>query len=272
MNDSDGEWLETVEGSIYDWPQYYDFVYGSDWAAETKFLNHCFDRFLIWPGSPSDRLNLFEPACGTGRLLFRLARQGHQVSGLDINRSAVDYCNRRLSRHGFAAPVLAGDMCDFELSKPCDAAFNTVNSFRHLNSDHQALAHLQCMTRAVRPGGIYVLGFHLTPTEEEPDDRESWSHRRGHLQVNTSMWLIERNLRQRRERHALAFDVYTPSRQFRIRDEFDFRTWTVSQFADLLAQVPEFESVDVFDFAYDLDRPLNLDGTSQDAVFILRRL
>ncbi len=273
VNDSlpDSPCLETIQGSIYDWPRYYEFVFGSDWAAEVHFLNRCFENYLSGPDVRQSAARLFEPACGTGRLLFRLARQGYQVSGLDINQAAVDYCNRRLARNGFGETAFWGDMCDFRLPKPCDAAFNTINSFRHLDTDARAIDHLKCMASAIRPGGIYVLGLHLTPTAVEPDDCESWSHRRGHLQINTSMWLLERDLNKRLERHAMVFDVYTPSRQFRIRDELGFRTYTVGQFLKLLGTVPEFRTADVFDFAYDVQSPLELDDTTQDAVFILQR-
>lgn len=160
-------------------------------------------------------------------------------------------------------------MCSFQVESPFDAAFNTINSFRHLSTDEMAGAHLAAMARSVRSGGIYVLGLHLTPTECEPDDNESWVSRRGHLQVNTSMWLLERNLPERFETFAITFDVFTPTRQFRIRDQLQFRTYTLPQFRNLLATVPEFEVVEIFDFAY--DEPIELDARTQDAVFVLGR-
>ena len=36
--------LETINGNLYDFPKYYDLVYGSDWKAEVDFLEACFDR------------------------------------------------------------------------------------------------------------------------------------------------------------------------------------------------------------------------------------
>lgn len=256
--------MEIIEGSIYDWPKYYEFIYGSDWQAECDFLSDCFDEFAEGPVR-----RLFEPACGTGRLIYRLARQGYEVGGLDLNPNAVSYCEQRLAKAGFESDVFVGDMCDFACPKPWDAAFNTINSFRHLTSDEQAVAHLSSMAGCLRPGGIYVLGFHLTPTACEPQENESWTHRRGHLQVNASMWLVERDESKRSETFALVFDVYTPSRQFRIQDQFEFRTYTVAQFAEVLSQVPEFELVETFDFAY--DQPILLNECTEDTVYILKR-
>ena len=34
---------ETIVGDIYDYPKYYDIVYGSDWRAEFDFLEDIFE-------------------------------------------------------------------------------------------------------------------------------------------------------------------------------------------------------------------------------------
>ena len=131
---------EQLPGTFYDYPRYYDLVYGSDWKAERDFLVAVFEQHA------SRRVKrLLEPACGSGRLLLPLARAGFLVSGLDLNPAMVEYCNRRLDRHGFGQPAWVGDMSDFELTTPVDAAFNTINSFRHLEDHQQAVGHLESM-------------------------------------------------------------------------------------------------------------------------------
>lgn len=261
----------TINGSIYDWPKYYDIVYGSDWRAESDFINHCLREFGPARKAKSRGWNLFEPACGTGRLLVRLAKQGHTVSGLDLNPAAVDFCNERLRKAGFRPSAIVGDMARFRLPAPVDAAFNTISSFRHLSTDALALAHLKCMADALRPGGIYLLGLHLTPTDARPDDSEHWSVRRGHLQANIRMRLRERDMAKRLERFAIQLDVYTPTKHFRLNDELKFRTWTASQFQNLLKKVPALTVASTFDFSYDIDNPCDIDGTTQDVVFVLKK-
>jgi SAM-dependent methyltransferase len=256
---------EQLPGTFYDYPRYYDLVYGSDWKAERDFLVAVFEQHA------SRRVKrLLEPACGSGRLLLPLARAGFLVSGLDLNPAMVEYCNRRLDRHGFGQPAWVGDMSDFELTAPVDAAFNTINSFRHLEDHQQAVGHLESMVDAVAVGGLYVLGLHLTPTARPATEDESWSARRGHLAVQTSMQLIDRNLSRRRERYRMSYDIWTPTRHAQLVDEFNFRTYTAEQFQSLLAEVPALEVVAMYDFSYDLKQPLELDASSEDVVFVLR--
>jgi SAM-dependent methyltransferase len=258
--------MEKIRGSVYDYPKYYDVLFASDWKAEYAFLSACFDKHArrpVW--------RLFEPACGTGRLLMRFAKAGYEVSGNDLNPKAVEYCNQRLARHGFPATALVGDMCDFRLRRKQDAAFNTINSFRHLDSEAKARAHLQCVAGALARGGIYILGLHLTPTRGAACDRESWSARRGQLSINSRMWSTEVDRGRRREMVALTFDVQTPTRRFRLADEFPFRTYTAAQFRRLLASAPALELVETYDFAYDIDRPIEICPRTEDVVYVLRK-
>src|SRR5262249_21285197 len=135
---------DVVDASIYDFPQYYDLLFGSDWRAEFDFLRTCFEKHARLrrrrtlratpPGPPLRRggavRRVFEPACGTGRLLIKLAQAGYDVAGNDLNPKAVAFCNQRLQRHGFRGTTFVGDMADFRVAKKFDAAFNMINSFR----------------------------------------------------------------------------------------------------------------------------------------------
>ena len=264
--DTEAYSIETVNESIYDHPKYYDLVFGADCAAEVKFILGCGDRFM--KRAPK---RFFEPACGTGRLLYALAKRGYEIGGLDLNEKAIDFCNARFERHGIDARAFVADMSDFRVPRRYDIAFNTINSFRHLNREQAALDHLRCMGRAIRVGGLYLLGVHLTPTEVPPSETESWSARRGHLSINTHMWFKERNRRQRVERFGIQFDVHRPSRTFRIVDELVLRSYTPKQMDKLIAASECWEAVETFNFAYDLDDAIEVDGATEDVVYVLRR-
>jgi SAM-dependent methyltransferase len=258
--------MEVLKESIYDHPKYYDLVFGADCAAEVKFILACGKKYLS--KSPQ---RMFEPACGTGRLLFTLAKRGFDVAGLDLNEKAVEFCNLRLKRHGFRPTAFVADMADFRVSRKFDIAFNTINSFRHLDSESAARAHLACQARAVRAGGLYLLGVHLTPTEVAPSETESWSARRGHLSISTHMWTNARDPARRVERFGIQFDVHCPSRSFRIADELVLRSYTAPQMKRLIQSSPDWQCVDTYDFGYDIRDPITVDATSEDVVYVLKR-
>lgn len=266
INANGSEPMEILNANLYDFPRYYDLVFGSDWKAEFDFLTACFSEYAT-----GTVRRVFEPACGTGRLMFRLAKSGYEVSGLDLNEKAVAYCNARLKRHGFAESAFVADMTDFRLGRKADVAFNMINSFRHLQTEKQAKDHLTCVANCLRRGGLYVLGLHLTPTTCGPSEEESWSAARGNLCVNTRLWTTERDLKKRRETFSMTFDVYTPTLSFRIENAISFRTHTAPQMARLIDSAGGFEIVATHDFAYDVNEPISVDSNTEDVVYILRK-
>ena len=257
---------EIIEAHLYDYPKYYDLVYGSDWKAEFDFLKQCFEKHAA-----GEVERLFEPACGTGRLLIKLAEAGYKVAGNDLNPNAIDFCNARLQRRGFPPSAFVGDMSDFSVKRKFDAAFNMINSFRHLPTERSAENHLRCMADALVKGGLYILGLHMTPTVGESVDREAWSARRGNLSVVSTLWSENIDLEERNERVGMTFDVYTPTRHVRIVDEMGYRIYTAKHMHNLFSKVPELEIAEIYDFSYDIDEPVTLGPRTEDVVFVLQK-
>lgn len=258
--------IEVVNESIYNHPKYYDLVFGADCAAEVKFILGCGRQYMQRPPK-----RFFEPACGTGRLLYSLARKGFEAAGLDLNSKAIEFCNQRFARHGLPKSAFVADMAEFRVKRKYDLGFNTINSFRHLSNESAARRHLECMGRAVRVGGLYLLGVHLTPTKVPPSETESWSARRGHLSINTHMWTNSRDTKKREERFGIRFDVHRPSGSFRIKDELVLRSYTPKQMDRLIKSAGCWETVATYDFAYDLDHPSEVDAATEDVVYVMRR-
>ena len=214
---------------------------------------------------------LLEPGCGAGRLVAEMARRGYQMTGFDLNRPCLDYLQRRLARRGLRANVFQADMADFRLPRPVDAAYCTVNTFRHLLTEESARRHLECIAQSLRPGGLYILGFHLLPMDASEEDTERWSEQRGRTRVTVTLRVLSTNRRRRIERLRLRLLARVGAREVRLRDEFSFRMYTAAQFRRLLASVPSLELCDVYDFWYEIDNPLELNDDRADTVFVLRK-
>ncbi len=262
--------METIQKSVYDYPTYYDTLFGADWKDEFVFLEACFERFAgLRKGRRVSRL--YEPACGTGRLLWKMASAGYDVVGTDLNPKAVEYCNARLKRKKLPPSAVVADMSRYRTVPKVHAAFNTINSFRHLSTESQAEDHLRCVSDSLTVGGIYILGLHLTPPGDPLCDREEWSGRRGKLRIDSCMETLKIDRKKRKETVRLTFDVSSDRSRFRIVDSFDFRTYSAGQFSRLVARVESLEIVSTYDFSYDIDRPICVDKETEDVIYILRK-
>ncbi len=252
--------------SWYDYPQYYDLGFRDVVKDEANFLEAAFKKYV-----PFKVRKLFEPGCGTGRLVIEMASRGFQLTGLDLNPNALAYCGKKLERKGLKAKLVVGDMTDFALSPPFDAAFNTLNTFRHLTTEDQAVRHLKLIAKHLKQGGIYVLAFHLLPPDADLYGAERWTASQGKTKINYSLNVVDSSRRKRVERLSITMNIHKPSGKIRLKDEFDLRLYNASQVKSLFASVPELELVEIYDFWYDITEPQKLDNEIVDAVFILKK-
>jgi SAM-dependent methyltransferase len=250
----------------YHYPAYFDLAFRDETAEEFAFLQAAFQKYATIPVR-----SVLEPACGTGRLLVPFAQAGYAVHGFDLSSAMLDYAARRMRRLHLPAHLFLGDMSDFTLPQPVDAAFNTFNSFRHLLTEAAAENHLRCLAAAVRPGGVFVLGLHLLPPDASEESCERWQAKAGRTQLTTTLKVIAANRRRRWETLRISMLVRTATRTHRLRSEFTLRIYNARQLQKLLAKVPEFELLDVFDFWYEIDQPLQLTNAMSDTVLVLRR-
>jgi SAM-dependent methyltransferase len=258
--------MSPARADWYDYPQYYDLAFRSETRAEVQFIEAACRKYC-----PFVIRRMLEPGCGSGRLIVALAARGYEMLGFDRNERSLEYLRRRLVRRSLRADVFHADMIDFRLARPVDAAFNTWNTFRHLTTEGAARRHLQCVADSLRPGGIYILGLHLLPLDVSEECVERWSASHGATKVTVTLRVIATDRRQRVEVIRISMLVRTKTRELRLRTEFPFRMYTARQFRRLLASVPQFELCDVFDFWYEIDRPLELNDDITDAVFVLRK-
>jgi SAM-dependent methyltransferase len=255
-----------VVASWYDYPRFYDMAFRSETRLEADFVEAACRKYCRFPVR-----RLLEPGCGTGRLVAELAARGYEVAGLDLSRTSLGYLQRRLARRGLGATIIEADMAEFRLASPVDAAYSTMNTFRHLLSEQAARRHLECVAGGLRPGGIYVLGFHLLPLDAPEECTERWTARHGGTRVTVTLRVLATDRRRRVETLRASILVRRGKEVLRLRDDFQFRMYTAAQFRRLLAAVPSLELCDVYDFWYEIDHPLQLDDEITDSVFVLRK-
>jgi SAM-dependent methyltransferase len=250
----------------YDYPQYWDLAFRSETQLEADFIEAAARKYCDFPVR-----RLLEPGCGGGRLVVEMAARGYDVTGYDLNELAVRYVGRRLARRDLQADLFVGNMTAVRMTQPVDAAFNTLNTFRHLTSEDDARRHLELIAESLRPGGIYVLGFHLLPPDAEETCIERWSARHGATRVGVTLRVLDFDRRRRIEVIRFSLRVRSGSRDLRIAADYEYRIYQAHQFRQLLGKVPQLELCDVYDFWYDIDDPLKLSNELGDAVFVLRR-
>jgi SAM-dependent methyltransferase len=129
--------------------RFYDLDLG-DFDADLLMIQ----QFAARCGSP-----VLELACGTGRVLLPLARQGYRVTGVDISSAMLEVARHKVAAEGLADRItlVEGDMREFALDGRFNLAFVAVNSFMHLLNTDDQLAALACIRRHLNPGGLLLV-------------------------------------------------------------------------------------------------------------------
>jgi SAM-dependent methyltransferase len=156
-----------------------------------------------------------------------------------------------------------------ELEGQVDLAFNLVSTFRYLDSEQAALAHLEGTRRLLKPGGLYVLGFHLTDYARDKAERERWVERLGEDTVvcNTHEGVPERRRRRSPMRNRLR--VKGPGKDLLIETRWFFRTYDSGQ-ARRLFRRAGLRVLALYDFDYRVDAPRKRGDPRLDTIFVLR--
>ena len=165
----------------YTAPRLYEIAFDMNRKGEVDFLVHCFKRYARRPVR-----RVLDIACGTGPHLTRLADRGYAMAGLDLSPANIAFVRARLAAKGQRAELVVGDMTDFRLRRPVDAALCMQDSQGHLLTNEQLVAHLRTVGRALRRGGLYIFDRYMASSWTDPARSWSWSRRRGRLIVRAS--------------------------------------------------------------------------------------
>src|SRR5438046_825993 len=150
-------------------------------TIDVDVLGYCFNGLARRPVR-----RVVDIACGTGPHLMRLADRGYRMSGLDLSPRNVEFLRERLAAKGHEGELVVGDMTDFRLARPVDAAICMQDSQGHLLKTEQLVAHLRTVAKSLKRGGLYVFDRYMASSWTNPARRWSWSKRRGRLIVRAS--------------------------------------------------------------------------------------
>ena len=252
--------------NCYDHPRYWDLAFADDTDEEAAFVEAAVRKYCPFPLQ-----KILEPGCGGGRLLVELARRGYEVAGCDSSATAVEYCRQRLGEFPTTCQIDVADMVSFRTPEPVDVACCFVNTFRHLLTEEDAVQHLNCIADSLRPGGLYLIGMHLLPPDADEEDEEDWSAEAGGIRIDVHLRVTSCSRLKRLETLRFELRVDDNGTPLVLHSEYPMRIYRADQFQSLLRKVPAVRLLDVYDFWFDIDEPLQRSDELGDTVFVLQK-
>lgn len=133
--------------AIYEDAEFYEMEFASR-SFELPFFREYAQEW----GDP-----ILEVACGTGRLTLPLARDGHDVTGLDISPQMLALARRKSAAAGLSIEWLEQDCVAMSPGRQFAYIFSATNAMQHLLTIEAACGFLQSARRALRPEGHLIL-------------------------------------------------------------------------------------------------------------------
>lgn len=133
--------------AVYDDADFYD----QEFAERTHDIPFFLDQ-AVRAGGP-----VLEVACGTGRITLPIAREGVDVTGLDIMPSMLERARRRSEEEGLPVEWLEQDCRDIRSEKRFALVFSATNAMQHLHDVDSVVAFLVSARNVLRPGGTLIL-------------------------------------------------------------------------------------------------------------------
>lgn len=258
-----------VSRDWYDTPLYYDIIFDEDTVKEADFLEAMVRRH----GLKKSR-TVLELACGSGRHVAEFAKRGWQSQGFDLNAEMLRFAGERLAAAKLKAVIWQDRIESFELPRKTrfDLVHCLVSTFKYLLTEKDARSCLERSAAVLKPGGLLILGVHLTDPRNERPSHERWIAQRDGVKVvcNTRTWPPRPGTRLEPMRSRLK--VTRPGQPPLLQETlWEVRSYTASQLKALLKSVPSLQLVASHDFRHDPEETRKLDDNYADVVLVLKR-
>ena len=132
--------------------RFYDLMYDAD---QTRLDGEFYSGLAAATGGP-----VLELGCGTGRVALRLAREGHQVTGLDLSAPMLQRFRAKLDQEPAEVreriELVEGDMTDFRFDRRFGLVVVPFRAFQHILDPGLQRQCLRRVAEHLAPMGRFV--------------------------------------------------------------------------------------------------------------------
>ncbi|WP_298511302.1 bifunctional 2-polyprenyl-6-hydroxyphenol methylase/3-demethylubiquinol 3-O-methyltransferase UbiG [uncultured Kordia sp.] len=106
--------------------------------------------------SKNKNARILELCCGTGRLTIPLAKDGHDITGVDITASMLEKAKVKASEAKVNIEFIEADMRTFNVSQQYDLIFIPFNSIHHLYTNDDLFQTLKAVKKHLKKDGLFI--------------------------------------------------------------------------------------------------------------------
>ena len=234
---------DTLE--LYERAELYDIAFSfRDIDAEVDALTAWYKE-MTGRSMPARVLELGAGPAGHAR---ELARRGVEAWALDMSPAMSAYARAQAEAEGVRLEVVTADMTSFELPRRFDLVLLMINSAGHLLTESAMSRHLECVSRLLVPGGVYVMELaHPADDEQHPDGEppREWTARRGQTRVDIrfGQWGDPIDHQSRVRTCTVELNANIAGRRVSFVEQLPLRAWKRQALDEAIQRVGAFSTV-----------------------------
>jgi SAM-dependent methyltransferase len=174
----------------------------SAWLYDVDHRDHLTDDIQFYTDYAKS-LNcdsILELGCGTGRVALALAKEGFNVTGLDLSnemldvfRQKLDNADDKVDKVKSKIEIIHGNMARFDLNKKFDLIIVPFRAFQCLTDDKDIANSLDCVKNHLTDGGIFIVNvFNPRPDLTDWCSPETVQIQWERLDENTGNYVIKK--------------------------------------------------------------------------------
>jgi len=119
---------------------------------------------------------ILELGCGTGRVALALAKEGFNITGLDLSQQMLDVFKAKLENPSLSGKVdlVHGDIADFSLGRKFALITAPFRVFQCLTKDNDVANSLKCIREHLTDDGVFIVNV-FNPIIPQNESWENWS-------------------------------------------------------------------------------------------------
>ena len=122
---------------------------------------------LLWTKLEVEPKSVLEVCCGTGTLSRRLAKQGFELTGIDISAPMIEIAKAKADDEDLAIQYSCQDAATFELPWKFDAAFSFFDSLNYLTDPDDCASAIHQTAKHLTVGAPFVFDLNTAYAFEQ---------------------------------------------------------------------------------------------------------
>lgn len=133
-----------------------DLIYDADIYDSLNTSLADLDFYKRWMPESKDT-KILELCCGTGRLTIPIAKEGYDVTGVDIMANMLEKAKAKSLEDNLSIDFIEADIRNLNLSEKFDLIFIPFNSIHHLYKNEDLFKTFHVVKQHLKKGGLFLL-------------------------------------------------------------------------------------------------------------------